>query len=405
MKNWRVWKMEKNYQLLFFSNLFNGMGNRFTQVALLALIYQYTQSGFALGLLFFVRLIPFLIMAPIGGMLADRFSKRSILLFVETIRVPIVLTLLFAESAEQLWIVYVSSFGLALGEAIYAPTRKATIPALVQQGHLVHINSIEQISMGLVLVIGSSLGGLISFLFGMNSAFLMNALCFLVSIFFLANVQEPNVEISHQTERIPRSSYRMFFKSKLLIIFIIISFTMPIANGVDNVLMSIYALDVFSMADLGVGLIYACLGIGFILSSFSSNFIKKRLVFVIILFIAFEGLGHIFLSLAPSFLTALLTVIFITFTGGISDIGLNTLIMKSVPRHKQGTFFGLTEMITNVTLGIMMAVGGLFLEFADPRLLGAVVGMLYILFTCIYWMMFKKVDFYKEKRRLFSLFN
>ncbi len=380
MHNLLVWKKENEYQKLFYSSIITGMGSRFTQVALLTLIYQLTQSGFAIGMLFLLRLIPFLFIAPIGGMLADRFDKKHILFFVEILRVPIVLTLLLVNHPSALWIVYVSSFGLAIGEAIYAPTRKAMIPSLVKKEHIIHVNAIEQISVGLVLVIGSSLGGVISFLFGIHTAFLLNAICFFISSLILLTIHPLNEKrMMQQSQQLgfPTHSFRRLFRSRLLVIFIVIAFTMPIANGIDNVLISIYALEVFEMGEMGVGLMYACLGIGFIISSFLSNVIKKRLVLVTILFIAFEGLGHIFLSVSPSFWIALTVVIFITFSGGISDISIDTMIMKTVPKSTIGKFFGLTQMITNVTLGMMMAVGGLLLEIVDPRPLSAIVGFLY----------------------------
>lgn len=401
MHNWKVWKYESNYHKLFFSGVINGIGNRFTQVAILALIYDMTSSAFAIGLLFLIRLIPFLIMAPIAGVLADRVSKKVILWTTEFIRVPIVLGLILGNNTEQLWMIYVSSFLLALGEAVYAPTRKALIPNLVRREHLLSINAIEQIIMGLVLIIGSTTGGFISYLLGHNIAFSLNALTFLISALFLKNLKTPN----QQTDKavIPHSSiisYKNLFKSPVLLIFLFICLTMPIANGIDNVLISVYALEVYKMGDLGVGLIYGSLGVGLVLSSFSSKWIKGNLVGVTIIFIIIEGIGHFLLSVSPNFIIALGTVLVITFSVGISDISFNTLVMKTVPSHRRGTFFGLTEMISNVTLGTFIAIGGFILEFIDPRSLGSLVGLLYVSLAVIYLLLFKRINLIKEKRKL-----
>ena len=77
VNNWMAWKQEQNYQKLFWSSTVSGIGNRFTQVATLTLIYQITESGFLIGILFAIRMLPFLFLAPIGGILADRFPKKS----------------------------------------------------------------------------------------------------------------------------------------------------------------------------------------------------------------------------------------------------------------------------------------------------------------------------------------
>lgn len=179
MSNLTVWKQEKNYQRLFWAGATNGIGDRFAQVAILALLYQITGSGLAIGILFTVRMMPFLLFAPIGGILADRFSKKTLLITTDLIRIPFALSLLLVPGHEQLWIIYVSSFILAAGEALYSPTRMSTIPALVKQDRLLYVNAIEQIMLGIVLVIGSSTGGVISYLFGVHVPFILNAATFL----------------------------------------------------------------------------------------------------------------------------------------------------------------------------------------------------------------------------------
>ncbi|WP_188455934.1 MFS transporter [Virgibacillus oceani] len=401
MTNWTVWKQEKNYQKLFFSGIVNGIGNRFTQVAILTLLYQITGSGVAIGLLFAIRMAPFLLLAPVGGMLADRFSKKKILITIDLLRVPFALSPVLVQGPEHLWIVYVGAFCLAAGEALYVPTRMSSIPALVKNDRLLYVNAIEQIMVGVVLVAGSSTGGIISYLFGLDVPFILDGISFLISALLLwqLRISEPDDTVPQLVSK-TKSSWKLIISSSALIIFIIISLTMPIANGVDNVLMSVYALDVFKMGDLGVGLIYAFLGLGFIVSSFFSNMLKRKLVPLIVIFIALEGSGHILLSAVPNFVTALLTVLFITFVGGISNICLSTLTMKIVPRSKQGTFFGLTEMLSNTALGVSMGAAGFLLEVFDPRNLSLLAGMTYILFTGVYAAMFLKVDLVKEKRKL-----
>ncbi|MDY0395012.1 hypothetical protein RWE15_11980 [Virgibacillus halophilus] len=78
MKNWKVWKEEKNYQPLFWSGIWNGIGNRFHQVAMLTLLYVLTGSSFAIGILFMIRsMLPFFGgCANRGGSLQITFPKN-----------------------------------------------------------------------------------------------------------------------------------------------------------------------------------------------------------------------------------------------------------------------------------------------------------------------------------------
>src|SRR5699024_10390659 len=166
---------------------------------------------------------------------------------------------------EQLWLIYVSAGCISLGEAIYAPTRMAFIPSLVKQDRLIYVNAIEQIMLGVVLIIGSSIGGIISFVFGLSIAFVFDAISFILSAMILNQISFSNQLLSKvkTVKQMNISIYKVILSSSALLVLVFIEFTMPLANGIDNVLMSIYALDVFKMGDIGVGLIYGCLGLGF----------------------------------------------------------------------------------------------------------------------------------------------
>ncbi|MCC3649681.1 MFS transporter [Cytobacillus oceanisediminis] len=401
MTNWTVWKQEKNYQKLFWAGVINGIGNRFTQVALLALLYRVTGSGVAIGLLFAIRMAPFFFIAPIGGMLADRFSKKAILVTVDLLRVPAVLCLLFVREPGDLWIVYTSAFLISMGDAIYSPARMSAIPALVKSDRLIYVNAIEQIMIGAVLIIGSSTGGILAYFLGNQAAFMINGLTFLLSAYFISRMVFPSV--SEETRRKSRTSAaispgKLVLGSSVMIAFFIMMLTMPLANGIDNILVSIYGLEVFDMGELGVGFMYGALGIGLILSSFFSHMLKRGLLALAIIFIALEGTGHILLSLAPSFYAALFTVVLITFAGGIGNICLDTVMMKFIPRSRQGTFFGLMEMISNLSLAVSMGTAGFLLEIFAPRTLSLIIGLAYLIFAVMYALLFARVDLVKEKR-------
>ncbi|MEH7109238.1 MFS transporter, partial [Bacillus sp. JJ1764] len=172
-------KQEKQYRKLFLAGIVNGVGDRFSSVAVLAMMLQLTGSGLAVGVTLAIRLLPFVIFAPIGGKLADRFSRKVILVVTDLIRIVFALGLIFVESETDLWIVYVSSFFLAAGEAIYSPVRKSSIPQLVNKEHLLKINSLEQVLIGIVLIGGAFSGGIVASIFGAHITFWLNAASFL----------------------------------------------------------------------------------------------------------------------------------------------------------------------------------------------------------------------------------
>ncbi|MGG1619015.1 MFS transporter [Paenibacillus sp. NRS-1781] len=123
--------VNKQYRKLFAAGIINGIGDRFCQIALLALMYRLTGSGLSVGIMLGLRVIPFLILSPVSGLLITRISRRTLMLTTDLLRGVAALAFLSVHSTEDMWIIYGVSTLLACGEALYAPARKASIPLLV----------------------------------------------------------------------------------------------------------------------------------------------------------------------------------------------------------------------------------------------------------------------------------
>ncbi|MFK4439460.1 MFS transporter [Paenibacillus sp. RC21] len=122
--------VNKQYRKLFVAGIINGIGDRFCQIALLALIYQLTGSGLSVGIMLGLRVIPFLILSPVSGVLISSISRRTFMMTTDLLRGGAALAFLSVHSNEDMWIVYGVSTLLACGEALYAPARKSSIPLL-----------------------------------------------------------------------------------------------------------------------------------------------------------------------------------------------------------------------------------------------------------------------------------
>ncbi|KAB2330657.1 MFS transporter [Bacillus mesophilum] len=371
-----LFKEEKEYRKLFSAGVLNGIGDRFSQVAVLALLLELTGSGFAVGLTLAIRVIPFLLFAPLGGWLSDKFSKRSILVLTDLIRIFFALSFLFVKSPDQVWIIYVGTFILGAGEAIYAPARKSIIPIIVNQYNLVKVNSLEQVMIGFILIGGSLSGGVASYYLGPNITFGANAVSFLLAALILSRMQvkkeSVNEIISESTQR--ENTIAFLFSSSLLLLLLGSEFLIPLLNGIDNVLISVYAVEEFHLGDLGVGIFYGSLGIGLMLSFIVGERLHNHLLIIGFSVLIFEGLFLIILSEVHSVSIAVLVYITIGFCAGVGGTCFDSTLMKIVPKNKQGSVFGLFATISNSMIGISMFGAGIALEYADNRWLGMLGG-------------------------------
>ncbi|WP_342564162.1 MFS transporter [Paenibacillus sp. FSL R7-0345] len=378
----------KGYSRLFAAGLVNGIGDRFSSVAMLALVLQLTGSGMAVGITLGVRVLPYLFMAPLGGMLATRLPRKAIMIAVDLLRVQVALSFLLVDGEERLWLLYAGSFIMAAGEAVYSPVRKSAIPLLADASALLKINSLEQLMNGSVLIIGAFIGGVVSLWFGPDMAFVMNALSFLTAAVLLWGISFPQPESGNSSERRrPEKGDESAAKEQSeggrlqtlkyvargsLVLQIVIAYELlvPVINGWDNVLISVYAVQEFHAGDIGVGAFYAALGIGLSLSFFAGRLLKKRLLAVALTGLLLEGILLMAISNSGSFVQAFFLYILLSLAGGIGNACLDTLVMRGTPVRLQPVIFGMLSAVSGTLLGLSMLTAGWMLDYVEPRTLG-----------------------------------
>jgi MFS family permease len=376
-----ILKEESHYRKLFFAGTINGIGDRFSQVAMLALLLRLTGSGFAVGLTMFLRLVPFLLFGALGGILADRLPCKSILVITDLCRIVFALSFLFVNGKEDIWIIYVSSFALAIGESLYAPARKSSIPRLVKERNLIRVNSMEQVLTGVVLIGGAFSGGIVAYFFGPNIPFYLNAFSFLLAAWIISTIQFPKTQPVKREEAVPLQKATFWTVKKVLLasfalqIIFLAEIILPLISGFDNVLISVYAVKVYSLGDMGVGLFYGALGIGLVLSSFAANRLKGNLLAVGIVFIVLEGLSIVILSQMKNSAIAFLFFICNAWMSGIGGTCFDSVLMRETPKEHIGLIFGLLATIGNTAIGVAMLIAGAALNFVAPRVMGLAAGL------------------------------
>ncbi|WP_040205958.1 MFS transporter [Neobacillus jeddahensis] len=376
---------EKQYRKLFLAGVVNGIGDRFSSVAVLAMLLQLTGSGLAVGMTLAIRLIPFVFFGPLGGWLADRFPRKVILVTTDLARIGFALSFLLVHSKGDIWIVYLCSFLLAAGEAIYSPARKSALPLLVNQEKLIKVNSLEQVLVGIVLIGGAFSGGIVSFIFGAHVTFWFNAASFLGAAIIISTIKFPESEqqVMEGNQPVKEMPFVVFKKIILLsapvLILFICEVLIAFMNGIDNVLISVYAVNEYQLGDIGVGLFYGALGIGLTLSFTVANRLRKNFLVIGLLCLLLEGASLLLLSKTHWVVFAFLLFCGAGCMSGIGNACFDTVLMKEIPAEHRGTMFGLLATIGNTILGLSMFLSGLALNYLAPRLLGLVGGIAYIL--------------------------
>ena len=177
-----------DFRNLWFGQIVSLLGDWFNLIGSAALIASLTGSGVAISGLFVVRMLaPFLI-SPIAGVAADRYDRRTILVVSDLLRAVIVLGFLLVRSADTVWLLYVLT-GLQLAvSGFFDPAKNAILPDVVAPRQLGAANALVSATWSVMLAFGAALGGLVAGLWGVYSAFALDALTFLVSAYFVMQV-------------------------------------------------------------------------------------------------------------------------------------------------------------------------------------------------------------------------
>jgi MFS family permease len=180
-----VVRRNAGFRRLYAANAVSQVGDWLNVVALLSLLLELTGKGEAVALVYLTRFVPFFIVGPPAGVLADRVSRRAILITCDLLRAALVLCLLLVRSPDQVWIVYVVMTAHAIASAFFEPAQAAMVPNLVSREELVFASALENSLWSIAVAVGSAAGGVILALVGRDTAFVCDAASFLGSALLL----------------------------------------------------------------------------------------------------------------------------------------------------------------------------------------------------------------------------
>jgi MFS family permease len=261
-----------NYRNLWLARVVSNLGDWFNLLASAALITQLTGAGTALSYLFLARLLPFFVMSPIAGVFADRYERRAIMILTDILRAITVLCFLFVRTPEQIWLLYVLTVIQFVLSALYTPAHSALLSNIVESDDLVTANALDGFTWSTMLAVGALLGGIAAGLFGTTTAFILDALTFLLAAVFVARISVGGRVASGAGGHALQGGLFQFvagmgyLRARPIILGIALAKAGgAVAWGAVNVMEIPLAQDVFPIAGNGtltLGLVYFATGLG-----------------------------------------------------------------------------------------------------------------------------------------------
>ena len=178
----------RRYFPLWLGQLLSNFGDTLHYIALVVLVFRLTGQGLAVATTVAAEIVPVLLLAPVAGVLIDRFSHKAVLVGADLARALLALSLVWPRGA---WHAYLVAAGLAAGGAFFNPAVQAVIPVLTTPEQRLAANSVAWSTAQLVqIVAAASAGGMIA-LIGTAPAFVLHAASVGASALLIATLPIP----------------------------------------------------------------------------------------------------------------------------------------------------------------------------------------------------------------------
>ncbi|MDQ2742723.1 MAG: MFS transporter [Chloroflexota bacterium] len=384
----------RDFRLFWFGQLVSLSGTWIQSVAQQWLVLKLTGSAFDLGLVTTVQFTPLLLISLISGAVADRVSKRNLLLVTQVISglLAVLLGMLVATGTVQYWHVLVIAGMLGTVNAFYTPARQAFVPELVEKDALMNAIALNSAIFNAARVVGPAIGGILIASLGLSLNFFLNAASYLAVIASLLLIRPRPVEASRKEERLLQNvaeglQYIMATPVVLTILSLVGVASLFALNF--TTLMPVFARFVLHVGSDGYGFLMASMGVGSLAGAISLAFFNRRSLTRIFIYagaIALTIFETIFaLSRIYPLSVGLLVIVGLSST--LFTTTANTRILSLTPSHLQGRVMSVYSlMFLGMTPFGSFLAGLVAQHFGAPTALiaGAIITFIFTLAMFMY---------------------
>jgi MFS family permease len=360
----------RDFRLLWFGHVFSSMAFWMDQVTRGWLIYELTDSTVQLGLVRGVQALPILLLSPIAGSAADRYSRKMQILVAQILdgAMYAVLAVLIITGLIEPWHVYATAFGMAVVQTFQQPARAAIIADVVPGKNLTNAIGLNSVIFNVARSTGPALAGVLIATSGTGGAYATQAIFYVLATYWTLRL--------HQTERHAASAHlhagvtfgrsiiegwkfswrNETVRAGLLITMFASLFIVPFVT-----LLPVFARDILAVGATGQGLLLTAMGVGalgsaVIIASFGDR--MPRGIFMLG-GVMLYGVGVVVFAASPWFNLSMALMVIVGFANVCSHALVQTVLQTYAPLEFRGRTIALFHMGQVVMTVGSMLVGAL----------------------------------------------
>jgi MFS family permease len=384
----------RDFTLVWLGQGVSQIGDRCTEIALVWLIVGLTGSSLLLGSVLIAIYIPTLLLLLLGGFLADRSSRRGIILLCDAFRAVVIaifaaLTALNVVSLPQIFVLAVI-YGVV--GAFFNPALSALYPSLTPPEQYDAANSLRQTLLQVALLGGPALGGYLIAQRSVSVALAFDALTFVVSFLALSLTRRQAFHASVQaiaeqataeqaTAKQRRAGFRRqwseifgglrFLRGELGVLTLVIFFSL--INGLNNV--EAVLVPRLARLDLGLsatefGLLATAMGVGTLLGAlFAGLFaqrVRRRASLICLCMMVFGGaIALMGVAQGATTLYAAYALMGVSFI--LPEVVFSSFLQRIIPSETRGRVFGFISLIAMAMNPLGLLLAGILGDSVGPR--------------------------------------
>jgi MFS family permease len=281
----------RDFSLLWVGQFGAAIGNGLVQLALPFLVLEITNSAFQLAVAYVVQFLPWLLFGLVGGVLVDRWDRRTTLVVVEVVRAAAFLSVGLAYAVEPHVLTVQMIYGLIFLEStlqnFFNPARLALMPNLVKEDDLRAANSLMEVSRHVGFLVAPSAGLVLADLLGSSTIIVADGVAFLVSgiTLYLIKWRQPKRETARADgwrEQIGLVRQEMvdgiaaIRRETLLQVTMLLGFSLNLVVAPIQTLLPLFVIEIKDQTGAYFGLLAAAFVSGLLVGSLAAPAVSRR---------------------------------------------------------------------------------------------------------------------------------
>lgn len=430
----RLLRENRNFRYTWTSQVVSEIGDHFNNIAVFSLALETTRSGLVVSGVMLARAVSAVLAGPLAGVVLDRLDRRTVMIASDVVRAVVAIGFIATVHDPRPWLLYVLSALLMFASPFFTSGRASILPSITTPSQLHTANSITQTTGWTTLTLGTVAAGFSAASLGYEAAFVINALSFVGSAWAIGQVNVPRLAAPHNHEgheglpdgheeadevegpeagsEVPAASHvlrgwadyvaglRYMRREPLLLAIALLGVGWASGGGAAQILFSLFGELVFNRGPAGIGIIWGSAGFGLIVGAMVAHRIGPGLSFpaykrTIAVCYLIHGGAYVLFSQAARFEVALGWIALSRAAVAVSSVLNWSLLLRHVAHDYRGRVFATNESLVWSTMMLSMLGAGLASQSVDPRVIGAVSGVLSSC-TALYWIWADHVGLLKE---------